>query len=166
MNIKGDNKMIKSVNKEPEFWRLSLYERLYLVLTLAGFVAIVLTVRESQFTIHASYANQMTNWSIEIDKTFIEHPELRPYFYEGDTIMNDNPNYAKASAVAEEMLDVFDGIIGNRYYKLDPTDEKIWRNWMISCFSKSPILCQKYCETLGWYPKVSEVYELFTRTKH
>lgn len=46
----------------------------------------------------------------ELDKTFVEYPDIRPYFYEGKPADADDPNLQRVRAVAELVLDAFEWI--------------------------------------------------------
>jgi len=81
----------------------------------------------------------MSNWTFELDKAFLDHPELRPYFYDGKDIQQSDPLYFRAETMAEFILDNFDSIM--KFDRTYPeTLHEGWRNWIYDSFSRSPLL--------------------------
>lgn len=54
-----------------------------------------------------SLSESMNNQSHEISRLFVEYPELRPYFYDAQTIEENHPDYHRAEAVAEQFALIF-----------------------------------------------------------
>jgi hypothetical protein len=52
------------------------------------------------------YQGFVSSW-FELDKLFINNPELRKYFYEGTSLSRTDPNYLKVICVAEYFDDAF-----------------------------------------------------------
>jgi hypothetical protein len=86
-----------------------------------------------------------------IDTTFVDHPELRGYFYEGRRVPADDPNRDRVFAMAELLLDHFDYIL--LQVKCFPTlyPEDFWTQYMQDCFSSSPVLCEFLENKKRWY---------------
>ncbi len=144
-------------------WKaLTAFELLYLVITFSGFVAVVVSLRiltrqaellatTAKLATYASIANTpSTNKQI-----FIEHPDLRPYFYDKLEMAKNDPRYSQAQAVAEHLLDFFDGIL-----LLENTahwDKKFWEEYIADCFRLSKILQHRLEDTKEWYtPALTE----------
>jgi hypothetical protein len=85
------------------------------VISALGFTAVIVSIRTAQ----AQMANAAAQTRLQVrdrtlsnvlalDRVFLDHPELRPYFYEGKDLDKSDPLYPKVEAVAEMHLDVFD----------------------------------------------------------
>lgn len=92
----------------------------------------------------------------ELDKTFLEYPDLRPYFYDGKPFDVDDPNRDRVLAAAELVLDAFEWI-WYRQDKLNAKSEEGWRAYTIDTFSSSPVLQQHYLASESWYPGITRL---------
>ena len=109
----------------------------------------------------------MSKLSYETDKLFIEHPEFRPYFYDGkdlDSVKNDT-FYLKAVGISELLLDYFDTMNDMNYLSFNDTLNQGWRNWVEGSFETSPILVKTLTENKNWYPQLNLYYENWKKTK-
>lgn len=157
--------MEKQINSN-RYFRMNFFELISIVISIAGFIIVILTLKDTENTltaadslIHAGLSSQMSNWTIEIDKSFIQHPELRPYFYDNIPIDTNSGDYRRACNIAELMLDGFDAVMGNQYYKLTVKEKDMWRKWIFACFKQSPILRQIFDDTRDWYSaEIGEIY--------
>jgi hypothetical protein len=89
---------------------------------------------------------------VAVTEVFVNDPRLRPYFYSGKDISEDDPYYDKVMAVADLILDFFDYIV------LQPQDfsqrfsGKSWEHWMKDIFANSPVLCRHLSKVEGrWH---------------
>ncbi|WP_320067665.1 hypothetical protein [Micromonospora sp. RTGN7] len=89
----------------------------------------------------------------ELDKTFIEHPEVRPYFYEGKPVDVDDPNLQRVRAVAELVLDTFEWIWYRRK-ELNAEAEEGWMAYIFDTFYSSQALQEHYVRFPSWYPGI------------
>jgi hypothetical protein len=78
---------------------------------------------------------------LDLDKIFLEKPELRPYFYEGVVIEPTAVNYDKVLSIAEYKLDLFDLFWQHSDHLRERQDWVAWKNWISESFAKSPIMC-------------------------
>lgn len=92
----------------------------------------------------------------ELDKTFVEYPDIRPYFYEGKPADADDPNLQRVRAVAELVLDAFEWI-WHRKEELNTEDETGWMNYIADTFFSSPALQQHYASFAHWYPGITRL---------
>jgi hypothetical protein len=82
---------------------------------------------------------------VEIQKAFIEHPELRPYFYEKKPFRREDKNYQAVATIAEMYLDWFDSF-GDDYVaelpEMGPNGEqrKMWEKFFKDMFKTSEAL--------------------------
>jgi hypothetical protein len=91
-------------------------------------------------------ANQnIMSHTLDVDKLFIDSPELRPYFFKGVTVTPSNKDYNKAAAVAVYQLDFFDTFFGQSgdwlVLQNEPAAQDAWMQYFNDSFQHSPIMC-------------------------
>lgn len=146
---------------------MTLYELLSLIISIAGFttviISIVFLVRQTrEMAMQTKYVVESIKSSIYgstapqllgADELFINCPELRPYFYSGKGITENDVLYNKAIAVAEYLLDFFESAL--LQIKHFPTVQvwprKQWEAYIIDSFANSPVLCKYLNSTKDWY---------------
>lgn len=93
----------------------------------------------------------------DLTRIFIEHPELRPYFYDGKPVdVDDKLRHYKIQAAAEAVLDSFEWI-WRRRIELNTKGEDGWRAYIVETFSSSPALQQHYARFSSWYPGITQL---------
>jgi hypothetical protein len=117
---------------------------------------------------------------LELDKLFIEHPDLRPYFYEGQEIRQGDQDelnggqevkgeretpvafkkrYQRVLAIADFQLDFFDLFLNqSESLILSQEDKENWLSYITDSFAKSPVMCQRLNSVKSWYS--IEMYEI------
>lgn len=98
-------------------------------------------------------SNEMT----EINKQFIEHPELYPYFEKNKQIKPNDRLYPKVISLADMILDFTDQFDDDFVRKLAGMEDggkywNPWNNYFKDNFRRSPALCNRYIEVKSWYP--------------
>lgn len=100
------------------------------------------------------YATIATH-TFEMDRLFIEHPNLRSYFYDGKDIDQKDKDYDLVIAIAEHQLDYFDATWTQLGYIPDDEDKKedreTWKRYFFDSFANSPILCRRINMNRSWY---------------
>lgn len=92
---------------------MTIYESLSLLISVAGSIGVILSLLLNRQTgifsrqLRESLSQSMTNYTLEISRLFLEHPDLRPYFFEGQLIDESHYDYLRAEALAEVILDIF-----------------------------------------------------------
>lgn len=104
----------------------------------------------------ASY-HSGTDLFLQLDLVFIEHPHVRPYFYSGKPLSEDDPHFHQVQAVAELMLDVFEWI-WHRREGITNVDRKAWSAYVGQMFALSPVLRQYHLDHLAWHPTITDLY--------
>jgi len=92
---------------------------------------------------------------IEIDRFFIENPELKAYFYYNKEFVNDDENFkAKLHSIAEMMIDYFDSVFYQKFCMRKETfDAKAF--YFGDIYNNSPII-REYLDQPGlehWYSR-------------
>jgi hypothetical protein len=105
-------------------------------------------------SIDTSTWNSVSTQLLELDKVFIEHPNMRKYFNGQDVKVGD-PDYDSAAAIADYYLDLIDD-----FYAFQPHlnganyDFDAWHNFFVSSFKNSPVMCRVQ-EQSGDVPRAS-----------
>src|SRR5579872_5053349 len=95
------------------------YEVLSLILSIISSVAVVVSLilvyrqtsifaKQTEYVARSlteSQSENMNSQSHEISQIFVSYPELRPYFYNAQPIDETHPDYHRAEAIAEVILD-------------------------------------------------------------
>jgi len=148
------------------------YEVLSLIVSTISSIAVVISLvlvyrqtsifaKQTQYvarSVLVSLSESMNNQSHEISRLFIEYPELRPYFYDGQTIEEQHPDYHRAEAVAELILDIFwtMGVQARRYIQHEVRTEgdgNLWQDFVAESFAQSPLLVKTLLKRQNWYGK-------------
>ncbi|HEV2694108.1 MAG TPA: hypothetical protein VG347_14530 [Verrucomicrobiae bacterium] len=131
-----------------------------LLVSVSGFMAVVLTVRintEQEKIASINMINglqqSMAKITVDLDRVFVDRPELMPYFYGRKDISESDTNYLQVEATAVTVLDVFD-IASSQpdRYKDQWKHPEAWDEWIIDTFSESPVLRQVLRKRADWYP--------------
>jgi hypothetical protein len=99
-----------------------------------------------------------------ISQIFVDHPNLRPYFYNSKPINNNDPNYNAVMSVCELYLDFIDSMHDDYVYALPGMEKngktrKYWDCYFKDMFASSPALCVYAVEKQHWYsPKAFIAY--------
>jgi hypothetical protein len=151
---------------------MSLYEGLSLIVSAAGFLGLVVSVRyliaqtrqvvlQSQSAARALESNTFdasADATFMIDSIFVQYPELRKYFYDAEEQMPPRPERDRLIAVAELMLDYFDYVLLQQRRSPVLHPHNFWsEEYLIDSFSASPILCEYLEQRKDWFST-----ELFT----
>jgi len=78
---------------------------------------------------------------MEVDRVFINRPELREYFYEGSPTPSTEPERARVLAVADLIMDVADSVASaRRHGHMLDEDYQAWRNALHTYYEYSPAM--------------------------
>ncbi|MET8283406.1 hypothetical protein [Micromonospora sp. NPDC005174] len=125
----------------------------------SGAVALRYTRTDTRF---AAY-DRSTDLFLEVDRLFLAQPDLRPYFYDGVQLAEDDVDRHRVEAAAELVLDVFEWI-WRRQEELSHRDQEGWRHYILEMLDASPELCRFHHRHPAWHPWVNEI--LLSRAKN
>ena len=160
----------KSVRFDP----MHISDLIKLIVSLASFVTVCVTlfflvlqnrtiVLQTKFnlqSVESTVFSTMTNQSLASDEVFLKYPELRPYFYSGKTLMENDPLAEKVKSAAEYYLDYFESQTTQlkKYPHIWRFEKNAWEANIIDMFAWSPALCQYLEINKDWYDE--ELMEL------
>lgn len=129
---------------------------LALLVEIIGFSLIVWQVFIARQAFEVQAWQMITQQMTEIDKIFVEHPDLYPYFYQKKQIDINDPLYPKVVSMADMLLDYMDGFEDDFVRKLAGMEDngkywKAWEKYFQDQFNLSPVLCNRYKEVKSWY---------------
>ena len=95
----------------------------------------------------------LANWSdvvartFDVDKVFVDSPDMLKYFTDGVDLKKTDKDYAKANAIALMTLDYFDSVMTRLEYNRGHLSDDIlqqgaWNHYFEGAFAASPILCR------------------------
>lgn len=106
--------------------------------------------------VQAQVAQTINQQLTEINRTFVDKPNLWKYFYQGTRIRPSDADYPAVMAVADMHLDFFE-MFDEDYIRELPgmgkegTNWKLWQNYFKDIFRTAPALCLRLSETKNWY---------------
>ena len=159
-----------SPDEQRQTWRNDLrYKRYNVIISFVGFalVSIGLFLNYHQSNIVAknlrnSVQQSMVKLTTDLDRIYIDHPELRRFIYAGGksdhwTAMNDE----QAAATAVFAFDVFDiasSQVAN--FRDQWATPEAWTNWITDEFAKSEFFQKQFLTNQSWYgPDMYSLYK-------
>ena len=149
------------------FEPIHVSELIKLIVTIASFVTVCVTlfllvlqnqtiVMQTRYTHQSLESNVfgvLTNQALATDDIFIRDPNIRPYFYYGKVLTENDPLSDKVKATAEYLLDFFDSQVSQlqKYPKLWRSEKDAWESGIIDQFAWSPFLCWYLEVNKEWY---------------
>jgi hypothetical protein len=100
----------------------------------------------------AELVTVMTGLMVSVSRAFIEHPDMRKYFHDGEKPTGTDRELARAIAVT--IADAMDHVAEYLDRMSDPA-QTAWKAYVNDTYAKSPVL-QEYLQThKSWYgPKL------------
>jgi len=134
-----------------KFWQLcALYSNL--VIAITGIIFVVITLHNNGQSVRNSVQQSMVKLVTDMDRVFVDKPELYPYFYECKEIDSSNPQYLTASAASIQMLDLLDIADTQSSTFKDQWDTPgAWDNWIADQLLRSPITRDSLRRHHTWY---------------
>src|SRR5258708_7574191 len=144
---------------------MTTFESLSLLISIAGSIGVIISLwlihrQTGGFSrqLMESVTQSVTDYALEISRLFLQHPDLRPYFFAGQTIEESHPDYLRAEAVAEVMLDIFWTMmtqvkrIESQSAEFTNNEARLtWEIYVGDCFATSPILTGFLTKRKDWY---------------
>jgi hypothetical protein len=152
---------------------IKIHEFISLCISFFYFITVVVTLivliyqnkiismqtRYALQSVEGSIYSNITTQSLAEDEIFINHPELRPYFYAGKELEPNDPLKHQVHAAAEYVLDFFDSLESQlkKYPDLWIHEKREWEANIVDQCAWSPVLCHYLDANRNWYSE-----ELFT----
>jgi len=117
---------------------------------LAGFAVVIFQLRDLKNAAYGETHSRLYGEDYEAVKLFIEHPSLRPYFYDNVEPDADSPDRQLADTAAELYAVHFEHIM----LQMDNLPENIrqpWRDYIRGMYERSPVVRRHLREHESWY---------------
>ena len=157
----------KRQSKVVRFEAVHITELIKLIISVASFVTVCVTlvflvlqnriiVAQTRYALQSVESNvfsTVTTQNLSSDDIFIKNPELRPYFYQGTDLRDDDPLADRVKATAEYILDYFDSQSTQlkKYPHIWRTEKGAWEANITDMFAWSPVLCRYLEANKEWY---------------
>jgi hypothetical protein len=102
-----------------------------------------------------------TALALQMDQMFLDHPLLRPYFYDDEPVLAveaDPEMHHRVLAAAEFALDIVECIWDHRK-SYEDDDRESWKDWIHDVFQGSPAIRDWYEKNIEWYPALRKLAE-------
>jgi hypothetical protein len=145
-------------NAPPEPLRKRFFRRLFSLegmSTIASLTSVMIVLNQSidlRRTVQRDTYQKAYQTVFDLDRLFLDHPELKPYFYSGQTLdaKTDPVLRARVESTAEWISDFFDNLFYN--VKLGPNEDwSAWESYIEETFRRSPALRDYVQAHRGWY---------------
>lgn len=112
-----------------------------------------LMVKQTRASVYQSIAGQM----IEIDRVFLEHPSLKPYFYEGKPLPPvGTSDYYQVMSIAEMLIDFIDSVM-TQAPNMPDYPWSTWQAYFTDLLQASPALQFYWQRYRKWYPQAIRI---------
>lgn len=109
------------------------------IITIAGFLLVIKQLKDAREALETQTREQVYQASLGILNMFIEHPGLRPYFYDRVQLPTHEPERSKVLASCEIMGDHWENILLSKK-SLDKETLTVWEDYMVGIYNTSPAL--------------------------
>jgi hypothetical protein len=124
---------------------------LQLVVSTLGFGVVVWTLRVLIRAIDAQSSAGVATRQLEFDKIILEHPSLYRYFYQGQDLGPDDPEFARVMAATQLLANYFDGFFQQQGMYRQMWPDSMWKCYIRDHVAKSPVLRRYVIENSRWF---------------
>ncbi|HEU0316965.1 MAG TPA: hypothetical protein VFR49_06525 [Solirubrobacteraceae bacterium] len=115
--------------------------------------------RQARRSLKVTTYHDATALTLQVDRMFVDHPRLRPYFYDGAPVPTgsrqpDERN--RVLAAAEFLLDVLE-CVWDHEDEYDAQDRRAWAEWIHDTFASAPACRELYLDKRDWYPSLTKL---------
>jgi hypothetical protein len=126
---------------------------LQLLVSGLGFVVVAWTLRVLVRQIDAQSSAGVATRQLEFDKVILEHPCLYRYFYQGQDIAPDDPEYTRVMAATQLLANYFDGYFQRQGMYRQMWPDIKWKSYIQDHVAKSPVLRRYVVENHNWFSR-------------
>ena len=120
------------------------------VTSLAGFAVVIYQLRGLRNATYGETHSRLYGEDYEAVRLFIDHPALRPYFYDNVEPDRASPDYAPANTAAELYAVHFEHIM-LQMENLPDAIRQPWRDYIRGMYDRSPVVRRHLDEHPSWY---------------
>lgn len=109
------------------------------VVTLAGFLLVRNQLRAERRALETQTGWQMYETGMNLLTVFVEHPEVRPYFYDNRPAPTEEPLRSRVLATAELVADHLESVVLSQD-AVEARTRAVWVRYMQGLYRRSPVL--------------------------
>ncbi|MFB6753593.1 hypothetical protein ACFCX6_22045 [Streptomyces sp. NPDC056353] len=117
---------------------------------LVGLAAVIVQLRHLAVSLRSSARQATYGIGVQIKLTLIEHPHLRPFFFENVPAPRDHPDASRIASLAELYCLYFQEIV-EQSRNVRPQDRTAWESLVRSMYQSSPPIRAQFERRLSWY---------------
>jgi hypothetical protein len=116
-----------------------------------GFVVVAWTLRVLLRSLDAQSSAGVASRQLEFDKVLLSHPCLYKYFYQGQDIAPDDPEYTRVIAATHLLANYFDGYFQQQGMYRQMWPDSKWKSYIEDQVARSPVLRRYVVENPMWF---------------
>jgi hypothetical protein len=124
-------------------------------------ISILVAIQQSRLGTKGTRANVYNSINMEmmeIDRYFVEHPDLKPYFYECKDVAETDPIYPRVASMAEWMIDFMDNVLVLSRSMPEFPWKDSWFKYFEDLFNNSVVMCRFWRQRETWYAGAMRKY--------
>ncbi len=121
------------------------------VITGLGVIAVFQQIWQARHDAQVALITGMTTMMLEVDKAFIDYPEMRQYFSGGKQLPADETEAERARAIAMAMANSLDHVVEHLRFMKNGAQEA-WGSYIHNLHKTSPVFKQLLADHGDWWP--------------
>lgn len=126
---------------------------------IVSFGVLIFAVEQARISnrgVEAQTWQEITQQGNDISRIFVDHPNLRPYFYDSVPIDRHDPNFHAVMSICELYLDYIDSMQDDYVFALpgmgiNGENRVLWDQYFKDMFASSPALRTYAIDKQNWY---------------
>ncbi|RVU18863.1 hypothetical protein EOT10_30585 [Streptomyces antnestii] len=127
---------------------------------LLGLGAVIVQLRHLTEGIRSSARSATYDVGVQIKLVLLEHPQLRPFFFDNEAAQPDHPEASRIASLAELYCMYFQELV-SQGVNVSPENRTAWHNLVTSMYRTSPPIRSQLARHLDWYS--TELRAVITR---
>ncbi|GAA0657390.1 hypothetical protein GCM10009535_40510 [Streptomyces thermocarboxydovorans] len=130
---------------------------------LIGLAALIVQLRHLAEGLRASARRATYDIGVQIKLILIEHPHLRPFFFDNMPVPPGHPDASRIASLAE-LYCIYFQEIAEQWHNVSPRNRAAWESLVRSMYRSSPPIREQFGRRLSWYSaELREFVELLQR---
>lgn len=121
-----------------------------IIIAALGFVAVLWQLRQLDKDLKSNTRTSIYDMAARIKEVFLDRPHLRPYFFDGAAIGQEDEHFSEAMAVADYFCLYLEQIATQRA-TIAKQDRAAWCKYAHDIYKNSPIIQFYLSDKKQWY---------------
>ncbi|MEU4676234.1 hypothetical protein [Micromonospora sp. NPDC023737] len=118
--------------------------------SVIALTAVVVQLRHLSWSLQTTARGATYNIGVRLKDVFIEHPHLRPYFFENRPVPADHPEYGRIATIAE-LCCIYLQEIAAQSRNVSTANRAAWFSLLRSLYESSPPVRSQLENHMTWY---------------